>query len=314
MKILVFGLGALGSVYSCLLKEQGHQVDGLDREAVISCVKANGVNVNGIWGEHAARLDDLLTEVEQIADRDYNLIVLTVKSYETEEVARQIARVISPPTYILLAQNGYGNFEAAAQFIPASQLILGRVIFGAETTAWGASKVTVIADDVVIGSPANLIDLQILKNFSAVFNAAGIPTRASSEVMKFVWGKIIYNSALNPLGAILEVPYGKLGENPNTRVLMNNVIEEIFAVLKAQGQETLWPDAANYRRIFYEQLIPTTALHHASMLQDIQRGRRTEIDALNGAVVRLGESYGVDTPVNRVIVSLIKAKEEMRIQ
>lgn len=314
MKILVLGLGALGSVYSCLLKEQGHQVDGLDREAVISCVKANGVSVSGIWGDHTARLDDLLTEVEQIADRDYNLIVLTVKSYETEEVARQIAQVISPPTYIVLAQNGYGNFEAAAQFIPASQLILGRVIFGAETTGWGASKVTVIADDVVIGSPANLIDLRILEDFSAVFNAAGIPTRASSKVMKFVWGKIIYNSALNPLGAILEVPYGKLGENPNTRVLMNNVIEEIFAVLKAQGQETLWPDAASYQRTFYDQLIPTTALHHASMLQDIQRGRRTEIDALNGAVVRLGNHYGVDTPVNKVIVSLIKAKEEMRIQ
>jgi len=314
MKILVFGLGALGSVYSCLLKEQGHQIDGLDREAVLKSVEDNGVRVSGIWGEHAARLDGLLTGIEQIKDKEYDLLVLTVKSYETEEVTRQIAQFISPSTFVLLAQNGYGNFEAAAQFIPASQLILGRVIFGAETTGLGMSKVTVIADDVVIGSPANLIDEMVLENFSQIFNAAGIPTRTSAEVMKFVWGKIIYNSSLNPLGAILEVPYGKLAENSHTRSLMNSMIEEIFAVLSAHGQETLWPDAESYQKAFYGQMIPTTALHHASMLQDIQRGRKTEIEALNGAVLKLGERYGIATPVNKVIVSLLQAKEEMRNQ
>lgn len=313
MKILVFGLGALGSVYSCLLKEQGHLVDGLDREAVLKAVEDNGVRVGGIWGEHARKLDKLLTGVEEVKGRDYDLLVLTVKSYETETVARQLSRVISPNTYVMLAQNGYGNFEAAAQFIPADRLILGRVIFGAETVGPGVSQVTVIADDVVIGSPANLIAAEILDDFSRTFNQAGIPTRSSAEVMKYVWGKIIYNSALNPLGAILEVPYGKLAENPHTRELMNSMIEEIFAVLRAHGQETLWPDAESYRSAFYGQLVPTTALHHASMLQDIQRGRKTEIEALNGAVIKLGRCYGVDTPVNQVIVSLLQAKEEMRI-
>lgn len=313
MKILVFGLGALGSVYSCLLKEQGHLVDGLDREAVLKAVEDNGVRVGGIWGEHARKLDKLLTGVEEVKGRDYDLLVLTVKSYETETVARQLSRVISPNTYVMLAQNGYGNFEAAAQFIPADRLILGRVIFGAETVGPGVSQVTVIADDVVIGSPANLIAAEILDDFSRTFNQAGIPTRSSAEVMKYVWGKIIYNSALNPLGAILEVPYGKLAENQHTRELMNSMIEEIFAVLRAHGQETLWPDAESYRSAFYGQLVPTTALHHASMLQDIQRGRKTEIEALNGAVIKLGRCYGVDTPVNQVIVSLLQAKEEMRI-
>lgn len=313
MKILVFGLGALGSVYSCLLKEQGHLVDGLDREAVLKAVEDNGVRVGGIWGEHARKLDKLLAGVEEVKGRDYDLLVLTVKSYETETVARQLSRVISPNTYVMLAQNGYGNFEAAAQFIPADRLILGRVIFGAETVGPGVSQVTVIADDVVIGSPANLIAAEILDDFSRTFNQAGIPTRSSAEVMKYVWGKIIYNSALNPLGAILEVPYGKLAENQHTRELMNSMIEEIFAVLRAHGQETLWPDAESYRSAFYGQLVPTTALHHASMLQDIQRGRKTEIEALNGAVIKLGRCYGVDTPVNQVIVSLLQAKEEMRI-
>ncbi|MCX5779393.1 MAG: ketopantoate reductase family protein [Firmicutes bacterium] len=311
MKIFIFGLGALGTVYSCLLKEQGHNVSGLDRETVASAVRERGVRVEGIWGEHRAQLDAVFTGVEQISGHDYDLLILTVKSYETALVAEQIAQFISPQTFILLAQNGYGNFEAAAKFIPPERLILGRVIFGAETTDLGASKVTVIADDVIIGSPANLIDPQVLETFSQAFNAAGIPTRTSSEVMKFVWAKIIYNSALNPLGAILEVPYGKLAENQHTRELMDSVITEIFEVLAAHGQETPWADADAYRQAFYGQMIPPTALHHASMLQDIQRGRQTEIEALNGAVVRLGRDYAVPTPVNRVITTMLKAKEEM---
>jgi 2-dehydropantoate 2-reductase len=312
MKILVFGLGALGTVYSCLLKEQGHQVSGLDREAVLDAIKDQGVKVNGIWGEHSASLDELLSGVDELAGKDFDLLILTVKSYETEEVARQIARVISPNTYVLLAQNGYGNFEAAAKYISEARLILGRVIFGAETTELGRSKVTVIADDVVLGSPANTVDAELLETYARIFNEAGIPTRTSTEVMKYVWGKIIYNSALNPLGAILEVPYGKLAANENTMALMDSIIEEIFAVLSAHGQETLWPDARSYREAFYTQMVPTTAQHHASMLQDIQRGRKTEIDALNGAVVKLGNHYGVNTPVNELIVSLLRAKEEMR--
>ena len=311
MKILVFGLGALGTVYSCLLKEQRHHVAGLDRETVVNAVEEKGVRINGIWGEHGGRLDETLSGVEQLEGKNYDLVILTVKSYETGEVARQIARFISPDTYILLAQNGYGNFEAATQFISPSRLILGRVIFGAETIEAGISKVTAIADDVIIGSPANVIDVEILEAYSRIFNEAGIPTRTSTEVMKFVWGKIIYNSALNPLGAILDVPYGKLAENQHTRKLMDSIIEEIFAVLSAHGQETLWPDAKTYRHAFYKQMLPTTVLHHASMLQDIQRGRKTEIEALNGAIIKLGKQYGVNTPVNEVISSLLQAKEEM---
>jgi 2-dehydropantoate 2-reductase len=250
--------------------------------------------------------------VEELSGRDYDLVILTVKSFATDMVAQQLARVIEPTTYVILAQNGYGNYEAAVQYIPATQLILGRVIFGAETLDPGQSKVTVIADDVILGSPSNVIALETLDMFSRMCSQAGIPTRASTEVMEYVWGKIIYNSALNPLGAILEVAYGELARNDNTRGLMDAIIEEIFAVLKEHGQGTLWPDADTYRKAFYEQMVPTTALHHASMLQDIQRGRRTEIDALNGAVVTLGRRYGVPTPVNEVIVAMIKAKEAMR--
>jgi len=312
MKILVYGLGALGTVYGCLLKGQGHRVDGLDRPEVAEVIAERGVKVIGIWGDHQTHLDQVFNNVEQLMGQDYDLVILSVKSYDTELVAQQMAPIIKPSTYVMLAQNGFGNFEAAVKFIPGSQLIVGRVIFGAETLSLGESKVTVIADDVIIGSPANVIEMDVLDQFSRICSEAGVPTRTSSEVMQYLWGKIIYNSALNPLGAILEVAYGELANNDNTRGLMDGIIEEIFAVLKAHGQATLWPNAKSYRKAFYEQMVPTTALHHASMLQDIQRGRKTEIDALNGAVVNLGRQYGVLTPINEVVVAMIKAKEAMR--
>lgn len=314
MKILVFGLGALGTVYSCLLQNQGHEVSGVDRDFVAAAVENNGVMVEGIWGSHSARLKQAVTRTEDLTDQDFDLIIVSVKAYETMEVAKLLAPFITDHTYVMLAQNGFGNFEAASNYIPRENIILARVIFGSETIAPGQARVTVIADDVILGSPSGLISTQVLTDFARIFSQAGIPTRVSEDIMQYIWGKIIYNSSLNPLGAILEVPYGKLADIEETRNLIVQVIEEIFSVLKAIGQPVMWADAEEYRRIFFGRLVPDTASHHASMLQDIQRGRKTEIDALNGAVVELGKKHGIATPVNEFITHLLKAKEKNLVQ
>jgi len=313
MNILVFGLGALGTVYSCLLKKAGHYVCGIDFPSTVKAINKNGVEITGIWGNHKAQLDELATDVTQLDLSHYDLIILTVKSYETANVVKQIQDRISPKTYLLLAQNGYGNFEAATNYIASDKVILARVIFGAVTKNAGLSEVTVIADDVVIGSPIRAIKEEFLNDLANIFSVAGIPTRTSNNVMKYIWGKIIYNSALNPLGAILEVSYGTLAQDINCRNIMNSIIKEIFAVLKELKQDTLWSDAAAYLQDFYSKMVPSTSLHFASMLQDIQSKRPTEIDYLNGAVIQLGQEQGVPTPVNETIYNLLKAKEKLRI-
>ncbi len=311
MNVFIYGLGALGTVYACLLKKSGHRICALVREDKARLIREQGVRVTGIWDEHAAMLDNVVTGIEQLEDEKFDLVLVTVKSYATGSAAGTIAGLASPGTLVVLLQNGYGNYESAAAFIPQDRLVLARVIFGAETTAPGESKVTVIADDVVLGAPDDAVNGETLEKLAAVFNQAGIPTRTSCDVMKYVWGKIIYNSALNPLGALLNVAYGKLAEIEHTRALMDRVINEIFELLSAMGQDTFWPDSDAYRRDFYEQLVPATAAHHSSMLQDILRGRRTEIDALNGAVVNLGKKHGVPTPVNEVITGMVKAREQL---
>ena len=314
MKILVVGLGALGTVYACLLSLAGHKVTGLSRPASVHKIKSSGLKVTGIWGEHQTELPGLAADVSELTGQKFDMIFVTVKSFATEEVARQITPLLGPDTYVFLLQNGYGNFEAAAQSIPEAKLILGRVIFGAETLGPGVSKVTVIAADVMIGSPKNLIKGDLLEEFARIFCRAGIPTKASSEIMKYIWGKIIYNSALNSLGAIFEVSYGQLAEEAVTRDLMKNIIAEIFALLRAREIPTFWPDASAYLEDFYVKLIPPTSAHHSSMLQDIQSGRPTEIGALNGAVVKLAQEAGVAVPVNEVVVAMVKAKESFSLR
>lgn len=311
LRILVVGLGALGTVFSCLLQNDGHEVMAFDCKELVTAVQNNETRVTGIWGDHSAKLAGVTSSVKDLKGT-FDLIILTVKSFDTVNALNQVKGAVGPTTRVVLAQNGFGNYEAAQALISKENLIVGRVIFGAETIAPGYSKVTVIADDVILGSPGSVIPDQEVEAIAAAINQAGVPTRASNEVLKYLWGKILYNSALNPLGAILEVNYGKLAQMPDSSDIMNKIIEEIFAVLEAMGEKIFWPDAAAYQKDFYEKLIPPTADHHASMLQDIQRGRRIEIDALNGAVVRLGQQYGVPTPVNQTIVNIVKAKEKLR--
>lgn len=314
MKTLVVGLGAIGTVYSCLLSLAGHEVTGLGRPTSIDKIKTNGVRVSGIWGEYSTDLVDVVSDVRELVHNHYDMIIVTVKTFAIETIAQQIAPLVGDRTKVFLLQNGYGNFEAASKYIPENRLILGRVIFGAETLAQGESKVTVIADDVIIGSPKNLVDPDLLEEYAGVFRAAGIPTKASQEIMKYIWGKIIYNSALNTLGAIFEVSYGELAAEPLTRDLMNKIICELFDLLKARNIPMFWSDAQTYLTDFYNNLIPPTVAHHASMLQDIQKGRRTEIEALNGAAVKLAQESGVAVPVNEVVVAMVKAKESFKLR
>ncbi|NLO98520.1 MAG: 2-dehydropantoate 2-reductase [Peptococcaceae bacterium] len=313
MKILVAGLGALGTVYSCLLSGAGHEVYGLAKENSCEIINNNGVKVLGLWGEHHAFLKKTVSDPSLLNGIDWDMVIVTVKSYQNADVLPKLKDLIQEHTYLCLLQNGYGNYELASQYVSKKNIIMGRVIFGAETLATAVSKVTVCADDVMLGSPENLIPMDNLEKIAALFARASIPTKATDRIMEFVRAKIINNSALNPLGALFEVPYGELAANVYTKNIMDGIIEEIFTLLKKMGQKTLWPDKESYYEVFYDQLIPVTAAHRASMLQDIKRGRQTEIEALNGAIAGLAKQYGTHAPINEFLTKIIKAKESLRL-
>ncbi|WP_141266098.1 ketopantoate reductase family protein [Thermodesulfovibrio sp. Kuro-1] len=311
MKILIFGLGALGTVFATSLKASGETVFGITKDKYIGKIRNKTLEIKGLFGEKRAQLDNIFTSSEQIQDRDLDLIIVSVKAYDTEIVINQIKPLLGQNTLVLLAQNGYGNYEIASSVIGKERVILSRIIFGAKIVEPAIAEVTVFADDIVIGQPDNMIPEKKLNEIADIFNKAGLPTRVSKEVYAILWDKILYNSALNPLGAILECNYGTLAKHEETRKIMNKIVEEIFNVAKFKKIKLNWADYKEYLNYFYEKLVPPTAKHFPSMYYDIKNGKKTEIDAFNGAIVKLAKQCNLSIPVNETITNLVKVKENL---
>lgn len=308
--ILVVGLGAVGTVFATFLKESKHNVYGLVKDHHVKFAKDNTLNVEGIWGNHKARLDLITSNIKDLKDVDFDLIIVAVKSFDTEEAIKKILPLIKPKTKILLTQNGYGNYETASKYIDKSKILLGRVIFGSKLTEPFHAYITVNADDVRIGQPENLLEDKEVLDVVCTIKHAGIPASFSKDVHKVLWDKILYNCALNPLGALLECSYGTLAENKETKELMDLIIDEIFQVAKLNNIRLNFDNPEDYKKLFYEKLIPPTKDHFPSMYYDLKSGKRTEIDALNGAIVKLGENVGYLPRVNFTITNLIKFREK----
>jgi len=308
MNVAVVGLGALGIAFATFLKKAGNTVYGITKPEYLERFLENTLKVKGIWGEHSACLDGIYPSPVDIKEK-IQLVILTVKSYDTEKALKQIKPIVSTDTLIMIAQNGYGNYESAVGIYGENRVILGRVIFGSKVINGNIAEITVSADDVRIGDPSGTIKKEKILKVVETINSSGIPASYSPDVYQILWDKILYNCALNPLGALLEATYGQLAENPETKKIMDDIIREIFKVTEKNNIKLKWKSPQEYMEYFYSKLIPPTAKHYPSMHYDLKSGKRTEIDALNGAVVMLGKRAGIPTPVNKTITSLIKFKE-----
>jgi 2-dehydropantoate 2-reductase len=300
----------LGSVFGGFLRRAGIAVTLLGRAPHVDVIARNGLHIDGIWGSHHVDGFDVATEVRQL-DGPFDLVLLAVKSYDTEEVARAVLPVLAKDGFVLSLQNGLGNVEML-ESVAGSQRALGaRVIFGAILPALGHARVTVFADPTAIGTLRAGRDRQAdetAQRWAQSISDAGVPAVYTDRLASLLWAKVFYNAALNPLGALLGVHYGALPENEESRAIMDAVIHEAFAVASAESVELPWRDAAAYRQEFYDRLVPATYDHRSSMLQDLERGRRTEIEAINGQIWRRGAQRGIATPVNETLTRLIRLR------
>jgi len=306
--VLVAGAGALGCVFGAFLARAGHRVTLLGRPATVEAVRARGLTVTGLWGTHRVEGLGLATDPGDL-DGPFDRVLVTVKAWDTAAVARAVAPHLAPDGIAVSLQNGLGNLEAIAAAVGETRTGGARVIFGAEVAAPGSVAVTVYAAPVLVGSPwaADHPDLRRrLEGLVADLGETPIPTRWTDDLEAALWAKVLYNAALNPLGALLGVPYGELAAHPDTRAVMDDTVTEAFRVARGQGVALPWADAADYLAHFYKDLVPPTAGHRASMLQDLEAGRPTEIGAINGQVVARGARLGLPTPVNRVLVAMIR--------
>lgn len=307
--ILVAGAGALGSVVGGLLTRAGWPVTLLGRAEHLDAIARDGLTIEGIFGRHLIRSCALATSAGELP-AEFAAIFVTVKSWDTRAVAEAVASRLADDGWAIGMQNGLGNLETIAAAVGGRRTLGARAIFGAELVAPGRVRVTVIADPVTVGAacPEDERARAAAAAWASRLDAAGVPARFTDDVQGDLWAKVLYNAALNPLGALLGVPYGYLADREELREVMNEVLDEAFAVAVRSGVRLPWPTASAYRDVFYGRLVPSTAEHRPSMLQDLVRGRPTEIDAINGWVAALGERLGVAVPVNRTLTRLIRAR------
>lgn len=302
----------MGSVFGAMLQQQGLDVTYVGRGEHFETAMKRGLKITGIWGQHNVSSDCIKGFVDYRDIREkFPVILLCVKSVHTDKSVSQARSLLEDDGIMISIQNGLNNWETIAGHVGPDRTVGARVIFGAEIPEPGTAHVSVYADPVLLGEPLAPVNRGLLISVESDLNRSGIPTKIVSpeEIRSALWAKVLYNCALNPLSGILGVAYGRLGEVEETRVVMREVLREIFQVMSARGVSVPFKDADDYYRFFMEKQLPATVDHHSSMLQDISRGRHTEIDALNGAISRYGSDLGIPTPYNDFLTSLIKFKE-----
>ncbi len=312
--ILIAGAGAIGSIVGGMLHDAGHDVALLGRRAHLDAIARGGLKISGLLGDRTVAGMKLAADPARLAGR-FGLILCAVKSYDTESIADALADRLTGDGVIVSMQNGLGNIESLIERFGRRRVLGARVIFGAEMPAPGSAHVTVFAQPVAIG-PAPALQredapalAERARAIAAMLDAAGVPAVGVADIMPVIWAKLLYNVALNPLGAILRLHYGALAADPDVRAIMDRAIDEASAVARALGVNLPFSDADQYRRIFYEQLIPPTFSHRPTMLHDLQVRGRTEIGALNGKIVELADRLGLDAETNRMLTRLIRAAE-----
>ncbi len=287
----------------------------------MQAIRTQGLAISGIWGEYEVPRN--ANAFERVADvpTDLNpdIVLIATKSTATAQAIDACRPIVGPETYLCTLQNGIGNLEIVAETFGWPRTLGGRVITGVEIDAQApdsptdrpiAIRVTVHADDIRLGHPRQTLDRSLLEGIAETWREAGIPVQATGDLVKYLWAKLFYNAALNPLGAILGVRYGDLAAREGTRQTMDRIVAEGFAATHAHGIEHFWPDADSYLKAFYGEMVPKTAGHFPSMLRDLERGRLTEIAVLNGAIVRLGEEAETDVTTNRTIMEMIAFLEQ----
>jgi 2-dehydropantoate 2-reductase len=314
--ILIAGAGAIGSIFGGMLHDSGHDVTLLGRRAHMEAIARGGLKITGLLGDRTITGLKLADDPARLAGR-FGLILCTVKSYDTESIAAALADRLTGDAVIVSMQNGLGNIESLLERFGRRRVLGARVIFGAEMPSPGSAHVTVFAQPVAIG-PAPALQredapalAERARAIAAMLDAARVPTVAVDDIMPVLWAKILYNVALNPLGALLRQSYGALAADPDVRPIMDRAIDEAFAVARALGVAIPFSSAADYRKVFYDQLLPPTVSHRPTMLHDLHVRGRTDIGALNGKIVELADDHSLDAETNRMLTRLIRAAERV---
>lgn len=313
MNVLIIGSGAVGIGLAASMISQNANISIFARGETAKAIKENGIERTGMFTHYSFAKDELTVyeTYEEIPKDAFDYVFITSKTTGNDDISQRLNEnkdILKENFKIIIFQNGFGNDEPYLRFFDKTQVFSARVITGFARPERHISEVTVYTEPILIGS-LQKEDPSSLQEIADMITSSGIRCELTDEVDKYLWAKMLYNCALNPLGAILDVNYGKLTENEFSMELMNSIIDEIFEVINESEYETLWENSNEYKDIFYSKLVPDTYNHYSSTHQDIKRKIKTEIDSLTGKVIELGERNNVDVSTNKIIYNLIKSIE-----
>jgi len=312
---LVIGAGAVGQALTTFLHTAGVRVSLLARGVTANTIRRKGIHRNGILGNAYVAPNDIET-LEHLDDtkEPFDAIHICTKALATNAIAGQIAAnpdATDNQTKLVLWQNGWGAADIVASYFGHQKIVNTRIMTGFLRHA-DSVEVTVHAQPIRIGSlfHNSTVDGE---EICRILNSGGLSAEASSAIQYDMWAKMLFNCIVNPLGALFKVPLGAFATSPEIRLSIDQIATEIFDVMEIAGYRTYWETAQEYLDVFYTKLLPMTASHKSSMLQDIQCGARTEIEVLNGAIVRLGDHYQVLVDHNRMVYQFVRFAETVSL-
>ncbi len=309
INIVIFGIGAMGTLFASFLSHKSPYIENElkytltifdtwhEQITALRQKKLTVFHLDGTNTSYELSVTDNILDISAI-----DIAIILVKSHQTAKVAQLIASVLHPKGLVITLQNGIGNKEILTKVLGDNHVCLGITYHGATIITPGSIKHAGYGKTYIAYLP-NLEEK--LKKISLIFKKAGIETSLSENFDSLIWGKLAVNAAINPLTALLEIYNGKLLENTEYCQLMSAAAEEVALVAKAKNISLPYPDPV----VHVKQVCKATATNRSSMLQDILRGSKTEIEVISGAVVKLGEETGIPTPVNKFLYTKIREKE-----
>lgn len=301
MKITIIGPGAIGCLLAGFLSKSKEELWLLDKNPERSKrIKEQGIKAEGISGNWQAKIN-VTNDPKDIGTCD--LLIIAVKSYDTKQALQNIKPLLSESTLVLTLQNGLGNVEIISEVVGQERVLGGITNQGA--TLLGAGWIRHAGKgETIIGRLDGKIPVE-LRSIRELFNKSGLETRISKDIKAFLWSKLIINVGINALTALTHLKNGKLIEIEQTRKVLQEAVNEAIRLIKKKRIKLIYDDPLSK----VEAVCEATANNISSMLQDILKKRRTEIDFINGVIVRQAQGLGIPVPVNTTLTNLVKAIE-----
>jgi 2-dehydropantoate 2-reductase len=293
VKVLVFGAGALGSFVGGLLSED-NDVTLVGRKRHVDEINSNGLSIEGKTNRKVKP-----RALESVPNENFDLVIATVKSYDTQQFVKSISQVLKSNAIILSLQNGIGNVEKISE--GCAKVLGGTTSHGITFVGNGRIRHTGFGD-TTIGNFKG-VESDVVQDISKLFADTGIDTQTSNNISGEIWAKAIINTSINPLTAVTRLENGYLVKVKELKDIMVGAAKEAIEVATSSGIELPCYDIAEKA----VKIATLTADNKSSMLQDVERGKRTEIDSITGGFVEIARTNGVSIPINSLLYTLVKS-------